>query len=490
MPEINYNALKNHLKELKEKGLFAPVYLIYGEELLYKTAFENLLDAMVPVSARSLSHESVDGSNENIHEVIERINTFSLLPGIKVVSITDSRIFYSKQDETLLLEKAKEAYDKNDIKKAAKYLVNLLGLLNLSFDDIQKENRNKKLKLDADILGDGDWLDKITFYCMDNSLSIPADKDNAGILQKAIEKGFPKGNHLIITTDMVDKRRSLYKTINKNGMIIDCSVPKGDRKADKAVQEAVLNERMNSILAQSKKTIDRGAYMAMYEMTGFDLRTFSNNLEKLVNYVGDRRKITIDDVVSVLKRTKKDPIYELTNAISDKSIEKALFFLDSLLSDNIYPLQILSAITNQIRKLLLVKDFVESSYGSAWHSGISFGQFKNSIMSSIQEYDRIILGYLEDWESKFSKDVDADNKTDKKGRAKKKSKSVTDLIVAKNPKNPYPVYQMLLKSEKFTKDDLLAAIECLNKADLKIKSTGRSPKLILEEAIFHICRPR
>jgi DNA polymerase-3 subunit delta len=490
MPEINYKALKSYLKDLEEdretKG-FAPVYLIYGEELLYKTAFEELLDALMPDVNRRLNYEPIGGANDNLQEAIERVNTYSLLSGTKVVAICDSEIFYSKQDEDKFLEKSKEAFDNKDIKKAAENLVSLLGLLKLSFDDVSRANRSKTLNLDADSLSDDRWLDKVIDYCVENNLPIPSGEDKAGLLQKTIEKGFPKGNHLIITTDMVDKRRKLFKTIRNNGMIIDCSVPKGDRRADKIAQEAVLSERMDAILGQFGKSLDEGAYRAMYEMTGFDLRTFSNNLQKLVSYVGDRKKITADDVESVLKRTKKDPIYELTNAISDRNIERSLFFLDSLLEDDVHPLQILAAITNQIRRLLLVKGFLESAHGSSWHAGMQFGQFKNRVMPSIQEFDRDLVNQLETWDSMISKDTDRDNQRPTKKGEKKRSKTVTDLVIAKNPNNPYPVYQMLLKSEMFTTNELIAALESLSQSDLRLKSTGQKPRLILEKAILSIC---
>ena len=493
MPEINYKELKNYLKD-HGKEPFAPVCLIYGEDLLYKTAFEELLDVMVPASTRSFNYEPVDGASENIQRAIRQVNTYSLLSGTKVVAICDSRIFYSKQDDNKLLEKAKEAYDKNDIKKCAKYFMSLLELLELTFDDVGRSNRSKTLKYDAGSLGDDKWLDKVIGYCEDNGLSVSAGKDNAGALQEAIEKGFPDGNHLIITTDMIDKRRTLFKTIKKHGVIVDCSVPRGERRADRAAQEVVLKERMNAILAKSEKTMESGAYSAIVEMTGFDLRTFSDNIEKLVNYAGDRKQITINDVEFILKRTKKDPIYELTNAISDRNVERALFFLDSLISGDLHPLQILAAITNQIRKLLLVKGFTESSYGAIWNAGVVYSHFQSSIMPAICKYDGLLLNQLEDWENMLSKDVDADNEIRKKRKAKskqKKSKIATDLLIAKNPNNPYPVYQMLKNAERFTKDDLVTAVECLSKADRQLKSTPPNcHKLILEKVIFHICKQK
>jgi DNA polymerase-3 subunit delta len=487
MTEINYKELDNYLKNRKA-GDFAPVYLIYGQELLYKNSLEALVHALIPADQRSLGYEPVEGTNENIKEAIERSNTYSLLSARKVVAICDSKIFYSKQDQGRLLEKAKEAYDTDDIKKGAKYLLGLMGLLNLSYDDMSEANRSKTINFDIDRFGDDEWIDKIVRFCIEKSLAIGSEEDNAVLLQKAVEKGFPKGNYLIITTDMVDKRRKLFKTIREQGMIIDCSVPKGDRRADRMAQEAVLSERMNEILGQFGKQMDKNAYMVLYEMTGFDLRTFSNNLQKLISYVGDRKNITTHDVKSVLKRTKKDPIYDLTNAVSERNIEKSLFFLDTLLADNLHPLQVLAAITNQIRRLLLVKGFVESPHGREWHGGIQFHEFKSRIMPTIQAYDADILGQFETWDRMLSKDTGKDNQRFKKKGSKKKRRPVTDLVVAKSSKNPYPVYQMLLKSEMFTTDELVAVFESLSQADLRLKSTGQSHRLILEKAIFFICQ--
>jgi DNA polymerase-3 subunit delta len=488
MSEISYKTLKDYLQGLKkDKGTadLASVYLIYGEEMLYKTALEMILDVLIPDGKRNLNYESMTRADENIIDAIERVNTYSLLSRTKVVAICDSRIFYSKQDQGKLIEKSKQALDNKDIKKAANYFIDLLGILNLSFDDVAKENRKKALPLKSDDLIDDNWLDQLIAYCMENSLSIPSVENNADILQRAIDKGFPAGNHLIITTEMVDKRRKLYKTIRKNGMIIDCSVPKGNRRSDRIAQEAVLTERMEQILKPYGKTMGKQAYRAAYEMTGFDLRTFSSNLQKLVSYTGGRTKITVADVEAVLKRTKKDPIYELTNAVSDRNTERSLFFLNALLADNFHPLQILAAITNQVRKLLLAKDFVASSHGSSWRTGIKFEEFKRRTVPAIQKYDRELLDPQEAWDGMMLKTAGGDNQN---GDAKKKRKPATDLVIVKSPKNPYPVYQMLLKSEGFTADELVAALECLSQADLRLKSTGQRPKLILEATILRICR--
>ncbi len=107
-------------------------------------------------------------------------------------------------------------------------------------------------------------------------------------------------------------------------------------------------------------------------------------------------------------------------------------------------------------------------------------------MPAIQEHDSALLKQLEDWENIISKDETSDKK--KKGKSKKSKLNNTDLLIAKNPNNPYPVFLLFSKSERFTKEELLDSIEYMSKADLRLKSTGQNPKLVLEDVIFHICR--
>jgi DNA polymerase-3 subunit delta len=499
MPEIHYKTLDTYLNDLKQGTVTkdesnkvgpAPVYLIYGEEYFYKIAYEKLIDTLIPVASRSLNLETIEGPNENIHEAIERVSTFSLLSGAKVVAIRDSSIFDSKLDKDRFFDKIRQAHQINDFNKASKYLLSLMGILNLSYSDVSEENRSKALKLDPDDTRDDKWLAEIIDHCLENNLGIPAAENNERLLQSAIESGFPPQNYLVITTYTVDKRRGLYKSINNFGLIIDCSVPKGNRRSDKMAREKVLSAELAVILAQSQKTMEKDAYPVLYEMTGFDLRTFFNNLGKLISYVGERQRITRKDVEFVIERTKKDPIYAFTNAISDKDIEMALFYLESLISEGLKPIrpeQIIVALANQMRKLIVIKGFVASPSGKRWHAGCSFADFKRNVLPAVQEYDQTLLRHLMDWQKGIANDTD--NESGKLiERKDKKSRSVTDLVAVKSAGNPYPVYQLLKKSERFTEDQLFSAFESLNRADLRIKTSGENKKLILEEAIFDICR--
>lgn len=477
--ELKYKALNKFLKETPEEK-FPSICLIHGEEALCKSVMNAVLDALLPGQERGMNHESVD--NDNVFDAIERVNTYSLLGGTKVVSLPDSQVFYSKREDARFIEKAKKAFDSKDMKAAAKAFATMMGRLGMSYEEFRTSDRAKVLNIDSDLMADGVWLDKLLVYCVDNAISVPAKADHSESLLRAVEKGFPEGNHLIVTTDVADKRRVLYKAIEKSGLVVDCSVPAGSRKADRDEQVAVLREKSKEVLAKSGKTLAPDAFHAILELTGFDIRTFSNNLEQLATFVGDRKAITVKDAESLLKRTKKDPIYEFTGAVADRNAENALFYLESLLSSDYHALQLLSAITNQIRKLLVAKDFVESDFGKTWRPGATYFQFRDNVMPDVLKYDGMLLKRIAD----LSKDEAEPEKTKGK-KGKKKAGPATDLTIAKNPRSPYPVYSLLKSSDKFTKPELLMAMEWLGDTDLRLKSTGQDPKLVLEEMVLKIC---
>jgi len=490
MSQISYKALEKYLDTInnnRQAERFSPVYLISGDPWLCKNAFELLLNAMLPESERTNGYEPIDGANEKIADAVERVNTYSFFSGTKVVAVHDSQVFDSKQDKNKILEKAKTAWDSNEPAKASKYLANLLSLLSLSFDDIRGTGQHLLTQDTGHSASDDQWLEKLVRYCTDSGMSVSAGKDHAGILEAAIKKGFPKGNHLVIIAENADKRRSLFKAIDQNGVIIDCSVPQGNRRADKIAQEAVLNERIKPVLEQYGKAMDKQAYNALYDMTGFDPRTFFNNLEKLVLYIKDRELITVDDVHAVIKQTRKSPVFELTGAVLDRNLDTALDCLNSLLRDAVYPLQILAAIINQIRKLLLVKSFTASQHGQSWHDGMSYSQFQSCVMPEIKKFDAALNEHWEHWADALNKSGEAETEGAVKPRVKKKSRPSADLFVVQNPNNPYPVYQIVSKSGHYTTEELFAIMLKLGKADVKLKTTGQNPKLILEEVIFELC---
>lgn len=420
MTVIKHNQAQQHLQRLAQDkdSIFYPVYLLYGEEVLTKGALQTVLSFLIPETARQYSYEAWEGTPENVYTAVQYLNTYALLDKQKVVSLLDSPLFSATQKETIPADNEREGQ------------------------------------------------------------STPGDATE--ILIAALSDKFPDNHYLIMTAEAVDKRRRLYKVMESAGLVIDCSVPQGDRQADRVAQEAVLRESVRDLLSKHDKILEPSAFSALSDMTGFDIRTFRNNLSKLVDYVGDRKNITLEDISIALERTKQDPIYAFTNALSEKDVEKALFYMDSLLSNGYHELQLLGAAVNQVRRLIVIRQFAAASAAEVWQAGMSYNAFRDQVMPLIQDHDAALKKQLADWDRSDSGGEASVNVP--KGR-----QAGSDLFIAPNPNNAYPVYKLMQRAVTFHAKELLEALETLGRADGYLKSSGQPSRSILADAVLRIC---
>jgi len=84
--------------------------------------------------------------------------------------------------------------------------------------------------------------------------------------------------------------------------------------------------------AKESVKVDADAARELVDALGGDMMLVSNELEKLTLYVGEKKRITLGDVETMVLAAKQRSLYELTDAISAKDRVKALQILDAILS--------------------------------------------------------------------------------------------------------------------------------------------------------------
>jgi len=313
-------------------------------------------------------------------------------------------------------------------------------------------------------------------------------KEDIDAFQEFIKKPFPDGHSLVVTTENADRRRSLFKAVKEVGLVVDCTVPKGSRKDDKTRQAVILKQTMESVLDISGKGINGDAMNMLMERTGFDPATLSDNLEKLVSFIGERTVITAEDVATMVKRTRKDAIFELTNAVCDRNAAASLFYLKSLLNAGFHPLQIVMALSKQFRKLVRVKFLVQNFQKMGrpcWQPGSSYNWFRQHTIPVVEQADAELSAMVEDWESVLT--VHTDLKGPERAARTKKNKSLTDLLIAPDVKNTFPVFHTFLKTDNFSPQELKQAVIWLSEVDLKMKISANDPEVVLDNLILRLC---
>jgi len=197
----------------------------------------------------------------------------------------------------------------------------------------------------------------------------------------------------------LDKRKKLYKNIQKFGNVIDC----------KKIYENHLPNWVENQLKKDLFTIDAKACYMLVDYLGNDLKKIDNQLNKLkINCLNDKN-ITPNEIEQHVGISKDFNVFELRSAIGKKDLNKAIIICDYLSSNNKQPIQVtLTSIFNYFVQLFqyhslknqsknnvaavigvnpfFVKDYIESSK--------NYSMKKISIIISlIKDFDLKSKGY-------------------------------------------------------------------------------------------------
>jgi DNA polymerase-3 subunit delta len=98
------------------------------------------------------------------------------------------------------------------------------------------------------------------------------------------------------------------------------------------VEEGEAVKWLNESAAQHSTKIDADASRELVDSLGGDMMMISNELEKLLLYVGEKKRITLGDVETMVLAAKQRTLYELTEALSSHDRQRSLEILDAMLS--------------------------------------------------------------------------------------------------------------------------------------------------------------
>ncbi len=136
-------------------------------------------------------------------------------------------------------------------------------------------------------------------------------------------------DHISIPADarrmeMTDKER--YERIRES-MGSFCTIIELSR-----VEEGEAVRWIGEYCATRDVKMDVDASRELVDALGGDMMMVSNELEKLILYVGEKKRVTLGDVETMVLAAKQRSLYELTDAISAKDRVRALQMLDAILT--------------------------------------------------------------------------------------------------------------------------------------------------------------
>ena len=159
-------------------------------------------------------------------------------------------------------------------------------------------------------------------------------KNNMDIIEDA--------NILVFWENEIDKN-VVYEQIDKVGIV--CNVEE--------LKPIQLVKKLKQICNLYKVNIDDMTLNYLIETSGTNLQNLINEIRKLIEYAGENGTITINDINNLAIKQMESVIFELTDNLASRKIDKALDVLDNLIYQKEAVQKILITLYNHFKKLYL-----------------------------------------------------------------------------------------------------------------------------------------
>lgn len=181
---------------------------------------------------------------------------------------------------------------------------------------------------------------------LDDCFFLSANKtiDDMEMLEEYIDKYNPD-NYCIFTlyTDKVDTRKKIYKKLKDKAEIIELN----------KIDDNYLVKHVKDLLECEHYSMDDIDYFL--DKVGKNIHNIDNELNKLMMYKLESKKIVNEDIDKISIRSIDEEIFALTDAIILKNTSLSLNLLEEFLNKDYEEIQIIILLAGQFRFLFQVK---------------------------------------------------------------------------------------------------------------------------------------
>jgi DNA polymerase III subunit delta len=151
-----------------------------------------------------------------------------------------------------------------------------------------------------------------------------------------------RGGTLILLVRKWPKNTRLAKAVAKSHLDVECG----------ALKKAELAQWACEAARDEGKQLPRPAAAVLIELAGESIGQLTQEIAKLAAYVGNRDRITEDDIHAVVGGWSVQTTFKMMDALVGGRLDKALELLDKLISAGEAPQRILGGISFCLRRLV------------------------------------------------------------------------------------------------------------------------------------------
>jgi len=156
----------------------------------------------------------------------------------------------------------------------------------------------------------------------------------------------------IILKDLISEDILIGKTLLQYGYLVEV----------KDMTNEMFPSYITNYLKEKKFDIEKKACEELLVRTEYNLNLIMQELEKLMLYKYDDKKIDLNAVQTLVSKNLEENIYELTNSILSNNNNKTIEIYYDLLAKSEDPLRIMNNVATKIRQLIHTKILLEKRY--------------------------------------------------------------------------------------------------------------------------------
>ncbi|HEX9445129.1 MAG TPA: DNA polymerase III subunit delta [Candidatus Binatia bacterium] len=421
------------------KGNPPSLLLLHGDEFQVRAAAGSLVDLLVPEENRAFNLERFDGRAAPWDQIEAALMTAPFFPGLKAVWVEEAPYFASAENKSEMGEKVLRLWGEGKKDEAARLFFELLSLEGWTQEKWDRLDPRAAAAEAGKLLDADKEAEALAAHARAQNLALGQGRGEADRLMDLLERGLPPWGALLLTAAHVDRRTRLYKKFADKGAALDLGI---EREKTGKLDRRALAEFLDRRLVEAGKRIEPRAREAMLARAGTELWSFHQELEKLLLYVGEKSPIQANEVEEIVLDQGEGWVFDLTDALIARNALSALAQVARLMAQGSHPLALLGPITSSVRRLLIARQFMDDEARRTRNSRIT--------------PDDVVRGMPDD---------------------------VVRLL-----SNPRAAYKCVTNAQSFTAKKLTRDLDLLYQTDIRLKSSGHSPRIVMERLIFDLCR--
>ena len=207
------------------------------------------------------------------------------------------------------------------------------------------------------------WFQNCSFLGDERAANTKAVTEALADLAQELKQFSWKDVRLLISAGKVDKRKTLYKTLEKIGTVEGYAGLSIDDRDWVGQAEAIALRQLKAL----GKTISEEALSELVARVGPNARQLNNEVEKLALFVGDRVEVQVGDVAAVISRNKQARAFALGDALGDRDLPRLLRCLDEELWELKFDSQkseigLLYGLITKVRAMIFLKEMLREGW--------------------------------------------------------------------------------------------------------------------------------